>query len=108
MPPFPVRTIQIPMKVAMFRPGPDGYSSITCLGCNERLDLLQPGEDLPDRLMGVCPHCCDNCGSWHIIDYLPEKSEAMIVLLPSSLLFHEALAGASNSPLPANGDPLEH
>jgi hypothetical protein len=108
MPPFPVRTIQIPMKVTMFRPGPDGYSSIACLGCDERLDLLQPGEDLPDRLMGVCPHCCDNCGSWHIIDYLPEKLEAMIVLLPSTLLFHEALAEASSSPRPANGDPLEH
>jgi hypothetical protein len=107
MPLSTVRTIQIPMKATLFRPGPDGFSSIACLSCDERLDLLQPGEDLPDRLMGVCSHCCDNCGSWHIIDHLPEKSEAMIVLLPSSLAFREAMADASTSPRQANGDPVE-
>jgi hypothetical protein len=108
MPPSPVRTIQISMKATRFHPGPDGFSSIVCLGCDERLDLLQPGEDMPGRLMGVCPHCCDHCGSWHIIDFLPELSEVVVVLLPSSLLFHEALTDASSSPQPANGDPVQH
>jgi hypothetical protein len=107
MPSSLVRTIQISMKASLFRPGSDGFSSIVCLGCGQRLDLLQPGEDLPERLMGVCPHCCDSCGSWHIVDFDPNLSEAVIVLLPSSLRFHEALSDASLSPQAGNGDPVE-
>jgi hypothetical protein len=104
MPRFPVRTIQVAMKSTRFRSSPDGLVLITCLSCSERLELSQPGEDAPERLLGLCPSCCDSCGAWHVINFSPGQSEAVIALLPSSDVFHAALAKAYAFPGPENGD----
>lgn len=35
-----------------------------CLGCDEELDLQQPDQDDPDRLLGIC----SRCHTWYLVD----------------------------------------
>jgi hypothetical protein len=104
---FPIRTIQVAMKSTRFRSSPDGILSIACLSCSERLELSQPGENAPERLLGLCPSCCDGCGAWHVISFSPGRSEAVIALLPPSDVFRAALTKAYDFPGPENGDSFE-
>jgi hypothetical protein len=89
-----LQTISVPMKVGLFRLDPDGFASLRCLHCCELLELNQPAEDEPERLIGVCPHCC---GSWHIINLMLRRSEALIVLLPPSQTFQETFSSADGN-----------
>lgn len=36
---------------------------IACRECDDRLEWLQPADDRPDILLGVC----DGCGTWHVL-----------------------------------------
>lgn len=97
-----LRTISVPMKAALFRLGPDGFATLRCLLCSEPLELHQPTEDMPDRLIGVCPHYCDCCGSWHVIDLMQGRLYALVVLLPPSKTLQDTFSCADGN-LPVEG-----
>jgi hypothetical protein len=84
------RLMTIAMRGTRFRADPDGFPELRCLKCGSTLELIQPGQDLPDRLLGVCPQSCDNCGGWHIINGAYGGGKAMIALVPDSAEFQAA------------------
>lgn len=51
----------------------------TCPECSGALDLHQPSLDHPSRLLGTCP----GCGTWTIIDEVPEEGRLLVVRLPA-------------------------
>lgn len=48
-----------------------------CSRCGNVLEIHQPDENLPKRLLGTC----DRCKAWFLIDL----DEAILVLLPDEL-----------------------
>ena len=76
-----LQMISVPMKAALFRLNPDEFAALRCLHCCKPLELHQPTEDMPEQLIGVCPHCW---GSWHVIDIMQGRLYALVVLLPPS------------------------
>jgi hypothetical protein len=53
------RLMTIAMRGTLFRADPDGFAGLRCLNCGSAQELNQPDQDLPVRLLGVCPHSCD-------------------------------------------------
>lgn len=53
-----------------------GVLGPTCPVCSHDLDIHQPDEGSPERLLGTCPEC----GSWFLID--PDLGQ--ILLLPDA------------------------
>jgi uncharacterized protein YbaR (Trm112 family) len=37
-----------------------------CPACDEPLDLVQPAQDRPERILGACPEC----GEWYLVHSL--------------------------------------
>jgi hypothetical protein len=84
------RAMTIAMRGTLFLADPDGFAGLRCLNCGSELELIQPGQDLPDRLVGVCQHSCDKCGGWHIINATSGGTEAVIALVPDCAAFRAA------------------
>lgn len=51
--------------------------------------LHQPDEGFPERILGVCR----SCKYWFLLDLVPGKPEAVMVLLPDGGYFRTALDG---------------
>ncbi len=67
--PFVVRTV---------RPGRKSRS-LCCPSCHSPLNLIQPDEDEPTRLLGTC----DSCSKWcFLVELEPEWRKALLVELP--------------------------
>lgn len=56
----------------------DGLLAAVCLNCRGPLDVHQPDADLPDRMLGTC----HSCKTWHMIDFDPDGTSAVVVMLP--------------------------
>lgn len=67
--PFVVRTI-----------GPTrGSEPLSCPDCRSPLNLIQPDEIDPGRLLGVC----DSCSKWaYLIELEPDWKKALVIELP--------------------------
>lgn len=58
-----------------------GSRSLNCPACRAPLNLVQPDEDEPTRLLGIC----DACSKWaFLVELEPEWRKAMLVELPDS------------------------
>ena len=84
------RLMTVAMRGTLFRSDPGEFAGLRCLNCGAPLELIQPGQDLPERLLGVCPRDCDKCGSWHIINADGGDGRAMIALVPDGAEFRAA------------------
>lgn len=56
----------------------EGCVAAVCHTCGRPLDLHQPDNGHPDRLLGTCAAC----GGWHMIDVPVDQNEAYLVRLP--------------------------
>lgn len=84
------RPMTITMWGTLSRTDPGGFAGLRCLNCGSALEVIQPGQDLPERLLGVCPRSCDRCGSWHIINADCGDGQAVIALVPDGAAFRSA------------------
>ena len=82
------------MKAALFPLNPDGFAALRCLLCCKPLELHQPTEDMPERLIGACPHCCGAC---HVIDFMQGRLYALVVLLPPSKTLWDFFSSADGN-----------
>jgi hypothetical protein len=46
------RLMTIAMRGTLFRADPGGFAGLRCLNCGSELELIQPDQDLPERLLG--------------------------------------------------------
>lgn len=96
-----LRTISVPMKAALVWLNSDGFAALRCLLCCKPLELHQPTEDMPERLIGTCPHCC---GAWHVIDVMQGRLYALVVLLPPSKTLWDLFSSADGNLRGPKGD----
>ena len=59
------------------QPRAPAASGVACLGCREPLELHQPDENLPNRLLATCSRCL----AWALID-INDRGEMIITRLP--------------------------
>jgi hypothetical protein len=80
------RTLSVAMPVTGVLPCPEDSTWVCCLGCGAPLELYQPETDEPQRFIGTC----NQCGRWYLLDWNPQSSEGLMLLLPD----HGELIGA--------------
>lgn len=72
-------SIILSLDLIRFLSDPDNPHIVECPSCVDPLTLHQPDENLPDRLLGICPEC----RAWFLID---GASEVMVKLPDGSFL----------------------
>ena len=78
--------VAVDLVMVRFSTDPAGLSRLCCLSCGEPLDLHQPDSGFPERVLGTC----DACRSWFLMDLVPDRDEAVMVLLPDGDYFLRA------------------
>lgn len=74
-----------------------GSRTLGCPGCRSPLSLVQPDENEPTRLLGIC----DQCARWSfLVELEPEWRVAVMVELPDA----EALLGSLPESEAPSGD----
>ena len=77
------RIIAVRLKVARVGPEPDGRLDLNCMGCGAPMEVHQPDQEYPDRLLGTC----DGCHGWVIADFASEGDGGVMVFLPRGDVF---------------------
>jgi hypothetical protein len=68
----------LPFVVRTITPGRKSRT-LCCPTCHSPLNLIQPDEDEPTRLLGLC----DSCPKWYfLVELEPEWRKALLVELP--------------------------
>lgn len=68
-----------------------GTRSLCCPDCVAPLDLLQPDEAEPARLLGVC----ESCSKWlFLVEIQPDWRRVLLVELPSTVAIQQGLEPA--------------
>ena len=70
-------TVALSLDLIRLSPDPDFPSRIRCSSCQARLEIHQPDEELPNRLLGPC----HDCGAGFLI-----AAEVMVRLPSDELL----------------------
>ena len=73
------RTFSARLKMTWFSTAPENFDAARCLACDVYLELVQPGINSPDRLIGIC----ERCQAWYVIDFDASTADAVMVLLPA-------------------------
>ena len=63
------RAVLVKMTVSLLSHSVVADGTYCCLKCGGELELHQPDIELPDRLLATCGERCQECGSWHLMDY---------------------------------------
>jgi hypothetical protein len=69
--------------------GKTPIGEVACLNCGNPLEIHQPDEGFPERMLGTCAHCRE----WFLWDFDVETNDAVIVLLPDHDYFKRAAGG---------------
>jgi hypothetical protein len=78
-----------------------GTRSLCCPNCSAPLNLLQPDEGEPSRLLGTC----EACAKWFfLVELDPEWKKTLLVELPNSEAIRQELGG-SEAPRPGRQVP---
>jgi hypothetical protein len=83
------RSVSVALDLIHFSISPDDLDRLCCLHCRSVLSLHQPDEGFSERILGVCR----TCKYWFLVDLVPGKAEAVMVLLPAGDFFRTALDG---------------
>ena len=82
----PGPSVPVDLALIRFPLSSEGLPGLTCSHCGESLDVFQPDGYFPERLLGTC----GRCGAWYLLDTVPEKDVAVMVLLPDGRYFRQA------------------
>lgn len=84
----------LPFVVKTIAPG-RGSEPLSCPDCRAPLNLIQPDETEPTRLLGIC----DNCSKWaYLVELEPDWKQALLIEVPGSKELVRAHADASAAP----------
>jgi hypothetical protein len=75
---FPFKRASLTWKVTDLEMTRDGLMSPSCQKCRTPLDVHQPDENDPRRLLGIC----GACHTWHFIEVAPDDSRALLFNMP--------------------------
>jgi hypothetical protein len=80
----------LPFVVRTIAPG-RGSEPLSCPDCRSPLNLIQPDETDPSRLLGIC----DTCSKWaYLVELEPDWKQALLIELPGADGVHQAQADA--------------
>ena len=65
----------------------DDNESRSCPACKKAMQLHQPDSGFPERMLWTCEHC----GTWFLMDLIPDSHEAVMVCLPDEGFFRAAM-----------------
>ncbi len=82
----PRAAVSVDLALIHFALTAEGLSGLGCLHCSESLGIHQPDGFFPERLLGTC----ERCGTWYLLDTVPGKDVAVMVLLPHGGFFRDA------------------
>jgi hypothetical protein len=84
----------LPFVVRTIAPG-RGSEALSCPDCRAPLNLVQPDETEPTRLLGIC----DACSKWtYLVELEPDWKRALLIELPGSKELCRAEADAAADP----------
>jgi C4-type Zn-finger protein len=63
---------------------------LNCPTCQAPLDLHQPQNDMPHRLLASCP--CEECGVWYSLVPSADRARVYLLRLPAIAEMREALS----------------
>lgn len=69
--------------------GETPISEVACLNCRKPVEIHQPDDGFPERMLGTCPHCRE----WYLWDFDVDSNDAVMVLLPNHNYFKAAAGG---------------
>jgi hypothetical protein len=72
------RRVPAVLDVIPFPAPPGDLAWFRCADCSTSLELHQPDNEFPDRLLGVCK----SCRRWTLIELAPDGPGAVMALLP--------------------------
>lgn len=90
------QVIQVALQLVRIRP--DELETLRCLKCGAELELDQPDIDEPSRLIATCCDCCEEGGTWHVIDQGSNDQEWLLVLLPATASLLQLAATGKSEP----------
>ena len=82
---LPITSRSVSVVLGLFGIRSLAKSGVRCPGCKVALDLHQPDEGNPERLLGVCPRC----SGWFLMDQGPDEKSWMMVPLPTAAVFRD-------------------
>ena len=77
---FPTTYETVSVLLGRFDTASISDARVQCPDCKEALDMHQPDERSPERLLGTC----QGCSAWFLIDMMPEEATWMVVTLPDT------------------------
>jgi len=84
----PAPSMILPFAVRTIAAG-RGARALCCPDCRSPLNLIQPDENEPSRLLGTC----DRCAKWaFLVELEPDWRRVLLVELPDSDSIHRDLA----------------
>ncbi len=78
------------MRVTKLSVPPEGIEQLRCPACDSPLNMHQPEDEFPHRLLGSCT--CEECGVWFSLIVTPDRKEMYLVRLPAIIEMMEAIS----------------
>jgi hypothetical protein len=95
----PGASILLPFVVRTIAPG-RGSEPLNCPDCRVPLNLIQPDETEPTRLLGIC----DSCTKWaYLVELEPDWKQALLIEIPDADEIRRAHAEAASNPRARRG-----
>ena len=94
MPPPGMTDARLAIEVVPVSLRTEGLAGLCCTRCLVPLDIHQPDEAAPYRLLGTCP----SCRGWTLVEVSRDGSHARLAVLPS-LALDSSRSDVSNSSL---------
>lgn len=85
------RTIAVRLQFNRIDRTGEGWMNVACLGCGATLEIHQPDQEHPDRLLGTC----DACHGWVVADFARDRDDGAIVFIPDGEFLLNLDGGAS-------------
>jgi C4-type Zn-finger protein len=84
------QSFDITLRVTGLAIQPGGYEQLYCPVCQSPLNIHQPEEEVPNRLLASCT--CEECGLWLSLLMSPDRTKVYMIRLPVMVEMWEALS----------------
>jgi hypothetical protein len=84
------QAFDLSIRVLKLSVAPEGAGQIRCPACDSPLNMHQPEEVFPHRLLGTCT--CEECGVWFSFIVTPDRKQMYLLRLPAIIEMVEAIS----------------